>query len=69
MTVNIQLDGNLVNDAMKLTRRRSPRIVVEDALREYTQQRKRLRIFDLAGTIDYNPAYDYKANRKLKRCP
>jgi hypothetical protein len=32
-----------------------------------TQRRKQLEIIDLFGTVDFNPNYDYKKNRRLDR--
>ena len=31
------------------------------------QHRKQLKVLELAGTIDYDPAYDYKTERKRRR--
>ncbi|MGA9379348.1 MAG: hypothetical protein WBV73_11315 [Phormidium sp.] len=40
--------------------------MVETALREYIQRRKRLKVLDLFGTIDYEEGYDYKQERQQK---
>jgi len=40
---------------------------VTAALDEYIRFRKQLRILDHAGTIDFDPEYDYKKTRKLDR--
>jgi len=37
------------------------------ALAEYVAHRKRLEILSLFGTIDFDPKYDYKAERKKRR--
>ncbi|HEV7503527.1 MAG TPA: type II toxin-antitoxin system VapB family antitoxin [Thermoanaerobaculia bacterium] len=36
---------------------------VHEALQEYLQRRKQLKILDLFGQIDYDPAYDPKERR------
>ncbi len=36
---------------------------VAEALQEYAQRRKQRRVLKLFGTIDYDPDYDYKAQR------
>jgi hypothetical protein len=36
-------------------------------LKEYIDRRKQVEILKLAGTIDYDPAYDYKKVRRLDR--
>ncbi|WP_220452261.1 type II toxin-antitoxin system VapB family antitoxin [Calidithermus roseus] len=42
------------------------RAVVEQALREYVQRRKQLKIVELFGTIEYDDDYDYKEQRRRK---
>ena len=37
------------------------------ALTEYIAQRKRLRVLRLFGTIDFDPSWDYKAERRRRR--
>ncbi|WP_317616141.1 type II toxin-antitoxin system VapB family antitoxin [Nostoc sp. 'Peltigera membranacea cyanobiont' 210A] len=40
--------------------------VVEEALREYVQRRKQLKILELFGTIEYDDNYDYKQQRRSR---
>ena len=40
---------------------------VTKALEEYIQYHKRQKILDDFGTVDFDPAYDYKAERRRKR--
>ena len=37
------------------------------ALAEYVKRRKQLRILEVFGTVDFDPKYDYKAERRRKR--
>lgn len=37
------------------------------AFGEYTKRRERLRILDVFGQFDFDPAYDYKAERRRRR--
>jgi hypothetical protein len=37
------------------------------ALREEAQRRKQLEIVNLFGTIEFDPKYDYKSERRRKR--
>jgi len=37
-------------------------------LRKYVRHHKQLRILELFGTVDFDPDYDYKAERRKKRC-
>jgi hypothetical protein len=57
----------LIDEARKLGGYKTNREAVAAALAEYIQRRKQMGIFKLAGTIDYDPAYDYKAERRRKR--
>ena len=43
--------------------------VVTLVLKESTARRKRREILSSFGTIDFDPKYDYKAERKGKRRP
>jgi hypothetical protein len=40
---------------------------VNAALAEYGLRRKRLRILNVFGSVDFDPKYDYKAERGRKR--
>jgi hypothetical protein len=46
--------------------RRTKRETVNEALKEYIQRRRRRRILDLFGTIDYDPTYDQKQARRTR---
>ena len=37
------------------------------ALSEYVKRREQLHILNAFGTIDFDPKYDYKAERRRKR--
>jgi len=63
---NLALDDALVQEAKTLGGHRSKRAAVNDALREYVARRKRRKILDLFGKLDWNPDYDYKAERKKR---
>jgi Bacterial antitoxin of type II TA system, VapB len=60
---NLQIDDNLIQEALELGGQRTKRAVVEE---EYVMQRKQLQIVELFGTIDYDESYDYKAQRQRK---
>lgn len=66
MATNLQLDEELISEAQKLGKHASKRATVENALREYVQRRKQLKIFGLFGQIDYDENYDYKSARRRK---
>jgi Arc/MetJ family transcription regulator len=52
MATNLQIEDNLIQEALLLGGHRTKRAVVEEALREYVQRRKQLKILELFGTIE-----------------
>jgi hypothetical protein len=61
------IDGRLIERAQKLGHRRTKKDTVTAALDEYILRRKQQGILSLFGTIEYDPAYDYKRERRGKR--
>lgn len=66
MATNLQIDNDLIQEALDLGGHRTKRAVVEAALHEYVQRRKQLKIIQLFGNIDYDEDYDYKKQRRKK---
>ena len=66
MATNLALDDRLIEEARAIGGHKTKKAAVTAALAEYVQRRKQMGIFKLAGTIDYDPAYDYKARRWRK---
>lgn len=64
MATNLQIDNELIQEALQLGGHRTKRAVVEEALREYVQHRKQLKIIELFDTIEYEDGYDYKTQRR-----
>ena len=67
MATNLALDDRLIEEARSIGGHRTKKEAVTAALQEYVQRRKQLEIVKLFGTIDYDPKYDYKAERQRKR--
>lgn len=65
MATNLALDDALINAAQQIGNHPTKGAAVNAALEEYIQRRKRLEILNPFGTVDFNPDYDYQANRKL----
>jgi Arc/MetJ family transcription regulator len=64
MRTNVILDDKLVDEAFKYSRTISTkRELLETALREYVNIRKRSNIKDLKGKITFRSEYDYKVMR------
>ena len=67
MPTNLALDDRLIQVAQKLGGHRTKKDAVNAALDEYVRRRKQMEIISLFGTIDYDPKYDYKRARRMKR--
>ena len=66
MRTNIVLDDHLVKEALKLTRVKTKKELVNQALKEFVENRKRLNLMDLSGKIVFAKNYNYKALREGK---
>jgi Arc/MetJ family transcription regulator len=64
MTTKLEVDDTLIQEALMLGEHQTEAAVVEEALREYVQRRKQSKILELFGTLDYDPDYDYKQQRR-----
>ncbi|MEH1940191.1 MAG: type II toxin-antitoxin system VapB family antitoxin [Nostoc sp. DedVER02] len=66
MATNLEIDENLIKEALELGGHPTKDAVVEEALREYVQRRKQLKILELFGMIEYDDDYDYKQQRRSR---
>jgi Arc/MetJ family transcription regulator len=65
MRTNIVLNDELIDEAFKYSQTISTkRELIETALREYVNNRKRKNIKELKGKIKFRDDYDYKSMRK-----
>jgi Arc/MetJ family transcription regulator len=64
MPTNLALDDELIEQAREIGQHRTKKDAVMAALREYVQRRKQLRILELFGMVEFDPAYDYKRERR-----
>jgi Arc/MetJ family transcription regulator len=67
MATNLALDDQLIEAARRVGRHRTKKEAVTAALEEYVRHRRRLRVLDLFGTVDFDDDYDYKAERRGRR--
>lgn len=63
---NIVLDENLVKEGLRLSGAKTKKELVNQALRELVENRKRRNLLDLAGKIEFANGYDYKRAREGK---
>ena len=66
MASNLALDQTLLEEALKIGGKATKTETVTEALQEYIGRRKQARIAELFGTIDYDPKYDYKQQRRRR---
>lgn len=64
MATNLALDDNLIEEARRAGHHKTKREAVSAALEEYIRRRKQLRILGAFGKFDFDPSYDYKAERR-----
>ena len=53
MRTNIEIDDKLIEEAQKLTGLKTKRAVVEEGLQALIRQKRRRKILDLAGKIEW----------------
>ncbi|MFH0919181.1 MAG: type II toxin-antitoxin system VapB family antitoxin [Fibrobacterota bacterium] len=66
MATNLDINSSLIERARSVGRKKTKKAAVEEALNEYIQRRKQMEILELFHTIDFDPAWDYKRQRKIK---
>jgi len=63
MATNLAIDDKLLEEARIIGKHATKKAVVNEALAEYIQRRKQAEIINLFHSVEYDPGYDYKAQR------
>ena len=66
MPTNLAIDDRLLETALRVGGRKTKRETVNEALREFIQRRQRVELVKLFETVEYDPAYDYKKERRRR---
>jgi Arc/MetJ family transcription regulator len=66
MATNLAIDDQLLEEALRIGGHRTKKDTVTEALKEYIRHRQQVRLTDLFGKVDFDPAYDYKAQRRRR---
>ena len=66
MRTNIDINDELLEEAFSVSKARSKKDLIHDALREYIRLRKQKDLTELAGTIEFSEGYNHKELRKIK---
>ncbi len=67
MATNLDLDDRLIEAARRTGRHKTKKEAVTAALQEYIRRREQLGLLSQFGAIEYDPSYDYKAERRKRR--
>lgn len=63
MATNLDIDPRLLERAVEVSGERTKTAAVTRALREYIARHEQRRIVELFAALDWDPGYDYKAER------
>ena len=66
MATNLAIDDRLLEEARQVGGHRTKKATVTEALQEYIKRRRQRDVAGLFGQIDYDPHYDYKAQRRRR---
>ncbi len=66
MATNLALDDRLVDEALRIGGKTTKKDTVTEALQEYIARRKQAGVVELFGSVDYDPKYDYKKQRRRR---
>jgi hypothetical protein len=63
MATNLGLDPKLLNRALAVSGENTKKAAVTLALEEFIARREQRKILELFRSLEWDPAYDYKAER------
>ena len=66
MATNLALDPALIERARKLSGEKTKKATVTKALEEFIARREQKELLELFGSLDWDPDYDYKAERSRR---
>ena len=64
MATNLSIDPDLIERALEISGERTKKAAVTKALEEFIARRRQKRLLDLFGKLEWDPTYDYKADRE-----
>lgn len=66
MATNLSIDPKLIERALKVSGERTKKAAVTKALQEFVARRQQKRLLDLMGKLEWDPGFDYKAERERR---
>ncbi|MDE2564476.1 MAG: type II toxin-antitoxin system VapB family antitoxin [Burkholderiales bacterium] len=67
MATNLALDAELLDRAFQLSGEPTKKAAVTRALQEFIARREQRKLAELFGKLDWNPGFDFKAERSRRR--
>jgi Arc/MetJ family transcription regulator len=66
MPTNLAIDPDLLERALAVSGEKTKKAAVTKALREFIARREQKKLRELFGSLDWDPGYDYKAERSRR---
>ena len=66
MATNLSIDPGLLERALEVSGERTKKAAVTKALEEFIARRRQKRLLDLMGSLEWDEAFHYKAERTRK---
>lgn len=63
MATNLSIDPDLLDEALQVSGERTKKAAVTKALQEFIARRRQKRLLELVGKLEWDGAFDYKAER------
>lgn len=67
MEAKIEIDDNLLQDALSISGLQTKEELINEALREYIKVKKRKDLTELAGRIEFYQDFNHKKMRELNK--
>ncbi len=66
MATNLSIDPELIERALRVSGEKTKKAAVSRALEEFIARREQKKLLELFGALEWDPEYDYKAERNRK---
>ena len=66
MAANLSIDPDLLDRALEVSGERTKKAAVTKALQEFIARRQQKRLLELIGKLEWDAAFDYKAERSRR---
>lgn len=66
MATNLAIDPALLERALAVSGEKTKKAAVTKALKEFIARREQVKLLELFGALDWNPEFDYKAERSRR---